>query len=65
MVTLHSYAALNNLREAIELLADKIGLVLLVLGLMHFFNLYVFSRMRKRAQDRPMPPVLPDAYLRP
>src|SRR4051812_6130188 len=65
VVTLHSYAALNNLREAIELLADKIGLVLLVLGLMHFFNLYVFSRMRKRAQDRPMPPVLPDAYLRP
>src|SRR5579871_5768841 len=31
-----------NLRQAIELVSDKLGLVLLVLGFMHFFNLYVF-----------------------
>lgn len=32
----------------IESLSTKIGLVLLVLGSMHFFNLYVFSQARKR-----------------
>ena len=50
-------------RQAIEALSWKIGLVLLVLGGMHFFNLYIFSRMRRRAtlQDAP-PPVGPDQY---
>jgi hypothetical protein len=36
-------------RDAIEALSWKVGLVLLVLGGMHFFNLLVFSRMRRRA----------------
>src|SRR5436190_4269188 len=36
-------------RAAIELVCDKLGLVLVVLGAMHFFNLYVFSRLRQRA----------------
>lgn len=36
-------------RQSIEALSQKIGVVLLVLGLMHFFNMYVFSRMRRRA----------------
>ena len=39
------------------------GMVLLVLGFMHFFNLYVFTRMRKRGlANRHLadaPPVLP------
>lgn len=50
-------------REAIEALSWKVGLVLLVLGGMHFFNLYIFSRMRRRSsiQDAP-PPVAPDEY---
>jgi hypothetical protein len=30
-----------------------------VLGAMHFFNLYVFSRMRKRALLHGAPPPLP------
>ena len=48
-------------REAIEALSSKIGVVLLVLGGMHFGNLYIFSRMRRRAvlPDAP-PPVTPD-----
>jgi len=49
--TLRTGAALANLRQSIELVSDKIGVVLLVLGVMHFFNLYVFSRLRKRAQE--------------
>ncbi len=35
-------------QECLEILSTKIGMVLLVLGFMHFFNLYVFTRMRKR-----------------
>ncbi len=55
-----------NLRQAIELVSDKLGLVLLVLGLMHFFNLYVFSRVRRRAQEHSaLPPFPPDALLTP
>jgi hypothetical protein len=45
-----------DLAESIEILSTKVGLVLLVLGGMHFFNLYVFSRLRKRAVLRHMPP---------
>lgn len=39
-----------------EILSGKMGIVLLVLGLMHFFNLYLFTRMRKRSQIAHMPP---------
>ena len=41
----------DTLRAAIELVSDKIGLVLLVLGGMHFFNLAVFSSLRKRTRS--------------
>lgn len=34
---------------AIEFLSTKIGLVLLVLGAMHFFNMYVIAKWGKRA----------------
>lgn len=57
--------SIGNLRGAIELVSQKIGMILLVLGAMHFFNLYVFNRMRIRGkQDRSIPPVTPDARLR-
>jgi len=50
----------TNLQQSIEFLSTKVGLVLLVLGGMHFINLRVFSNMRKRAQlknaVRPVPP---------
>jgi hypothetical protein len=39
-----------SLREAIETVSNKVGVVLLVLGFMHFFNLFVFSRIRKRSR---------------
>ena len=50
-----------NPQESIEALSNKIGLVLLVLGGMHFFNLYVFTKMRKRATWDQAPPPLPPA----
>src|SRR5690349_20407022 len=37
-------AAAANAQEALEHLSTKVGLVLLVLGFMHFFNLFVFTR---------------------
>jgi hypothetical protein len=36
-------------REGIEALSGKIGFVLIVLGFMHFFILFVLSRMRRSA----------------
>jgi hypothetical protein len=39
---------INSVQEGIEALSWKIGLVLLVLGGMHFFNLFVFSRIHRR-----------------
>src|SRR5690348_1985066 len=50
----------------IETLSTKVGVVLIVLGVMHFFNLYVFSRLRRRALLRSQkPPVLPERYIEP
>ncbi|HYU31507.1 MAG TPA: hypothetical protein VEW48_05040 [Thermoanaerobaculia bacterium] len=54
----------GTLQQSIEALSEKVGLVLLVLGLMHFFNLFVFSRMRRRSRlESNLPPVEPDACL--
>ena len=44
-----------DLQSAIEFLSTKVGLVLLVLGAMHFFNLAVFALMRNRSTRRQQP----------
>lgn len=52
--------------QSIEALSVKLGFVLLVLGGMHFANLYLFSRIRQRARfRRAPPPVRPDGYVTP
>jgi len=49
-----------------ESVSIKVGTVLLVLGGMHFLNLYVFSRIRRRAMLRhEPPPVRPLGQMRP
>jgi hypothetical protein len=50
-------------QEGIEALSVKVGMVLIVLGGMHFFNLFIFSRMRRRSGllNGP-PPVAPDTF---
>lgn len=66
------YVALNlrvdgeyyTARSGVEVLAGKLGTVLLGVGMMHFFNLYVFSRIRARHVAPPIPPVRPDARTR-
>jgi hypothetical protein len=52
-------AALMTTQEVVEALSGKMGIVLLVLGVMHFFNLFVFSKMRRRALLRNTPPPVP------
>lgn len=57
-------SGVDDLRQAIEALSLKLGTVLLVLGAMHFLNLFVFSSLRRHAVlDRALPPVEPDATL--
>jgi len=54
----------TSARGSIEALSHKVGYVLLVLGLMHFFNLYVFSRIRRRTVlETAPPPVAPDGCV--
>ena len=56
----------DSLDTMIEGLSTKVGVVMLVLGAMHFFNLFVFSRMRRRALLRSSPPpVMPNEYVAP
>jgi len=35
-------------RGAIEMVSQKIGWVLVILGAMHFFNIFIFHRLRQR-----------------
>ncbi len=49
----------ENLQGVLEALSGKVGIVLLVLGVMHFFNLLVFSKMRRRAMLHSAPPPVP------
>ena len=39
----------TNVQEAFEFLSTKIGCVLLILGGMHFFNVFNFAKMRRKA----------------
>src|SRR3954470_3692396 len=55
----------HDLQQAIEFLSIKVGLVLVVLGGMHFFNVFNFAKMRRKG-TRPAvavtapPPPLPN-----
>ncbi len=55
-LALSTRASLATLREAIELESTKIGVVLLILGAMHFFNILVFAKMRHRSTQPSVPP---------
>jgi hypothetical protein len=56
----------TDAQTALEILSSKVGLVLVVLGIMHFFNLYVFSKLRRRALNhRHLPPPLAQHPLTP
>lgn len=53
----------ENIEGIFEAISRKVGVVLLVLGGMHFFNLFVFHRINQKTELRDAPPpVKPDAY---
>jgi hypothetical protein len=53
-LALKTGVSLLTARSAIELISQKIGWVLLLLGAMHFFNIYVFHRLRRRGHASPL-----------
>lgn len=58
--------SVESMRGVFEALSGKVGTVLIVLGIMHFFNLLVFAKVRKRATLKNVPPpVAPDAVVTP
>lgn len=56
VITLESEGAVPHLAAVIDITASRVGRVILVLGGMHFLNLYIFSRMRRRALLGSAPP---------
>lgn len=52
-LALKTRARPDTVLEAIELLSWKIGLVLVILGGVHFFNMWVLSRWRQDVHRRP------------
>jgi hypothetical protein len=54
-----------NFAQVVEALATKVGFVLVVLGVMHFGNLFVLARMRRHAIQDQRPPLSPPPLLPP
>lgn len=53
----------GNPTESVEALSYKVGYVLVVLGGMHFLNLYIFSKIRRnKTLASAPPPVKPDEF---
>jgi hypothetical protein len=48
--TLRVSYSIVNMQGLIESLSLKVGLIILILGGMHFFNLYIFFKLRKKAE---------------
>lgn len=51
-LALRETARPQDIAVVIELLSRKIGWVLVMLGAMHFFNMLVISKMRRRALEQ-------------
>lgn len=55
-----------NATDALEALSSKVGVVMLVLGGMHFFNISLFNKWRTRGRlEEAPPPVRPSGHLNP
>jgi hypothetical protein len=52
-------AAVADATDAVETLATKLGLVMLALGAIHFFNIFVLTRFRKRIQKQSLAKLVP------
>ncbi len=62
LLTLKERFAPADYATLIEFLSHKLGLVIIVLGAMHFFNIYVLTRFRgSKANSKPKPNIA-DAF---
>jgi uncharacterized membrane protein len=59
--------AVRDTRGLFEALSVKLGVVLLVLGVMHLGNVYVLNKIRRRGimEREQLPPVAPQGWTRP
>ncbi|MER5429633.1 hypothetical protein [Streptomyces sp. NPDC002588] len=58
---------LEDTRGVFEALSTKLGVVLLVLGVMHLGNVYLLNKIRRRGvmEREQVPPVAPQAWTAP
>jgi hypothetical protein len=63
LLTMSTSAQITNATQALERLATQVGLVMLILGVVHLFNLLVLNKFRRRMQTQNLhalvPPHLP------
>lgn len=52
LLALKTNKDINSLRIAIEFLSRQVGIVLLVLGVLHFFNVMVIAQWRNRSMSK-------------
>lgn len=64
---LSSSGTIDDARGIFEALSAKLGVVLLVLGVMHLGNVYVLNRLRRRGmmEREQVPPVAPQGWATP
>jgi hypothetical protein len=65
MLYLRAGGEVHDLTELFEALSVKIGIVMLILGVIHFMNVYVFNSIRRRSRAEAMrtPPLQPQGFL--
>ncbi|WP_330459421.1 hypothetical protein OIB37_22640 [Streptomyces sp. NBC_00820] len=58
---------IDDTRGIFEALSTKLGVVLLVLGVMHLGNVYVLNKIRRRGimEGQQVPPVAPQGWIAP
>lgn len=64
VITLGYSPTVETMSAVIDVTADRVGRVILVLGAMHFLNLFIFSRMRRRSMIHGAPsPIMAREHL--
>jgi len=67
LLYLRSGAPVLDLRGLVETVSAKVGWVMLLLGVVHFGNVYVFNAIRRRSRMEALrtPPVVPQEIVPP
>ena len=55
MYLLEHYGTISNYKQLVEVLSTKIGGIVLLLGAMHFLNVYILFKLRRKATHRTPP----------